>query len=377
MKTTDIVPGSKTSEIVPFEELKTSTRTIVVYSNIEISLIRAFMGMYITPVDVPLTSKKKNVDRKKLTGPYGAIISVQKGNLYRGVNMRRNKTHWCTANCRRMGTTKTGKQVKLRTVVELSELVEGTDDIYNINYYCTECERYYTLRQLGKNTSFLNQTTVVLALEDIVINIMVFRDTFKVAGCKTDANAIEAIRILWEDHIQKLNDIYDNKAWALKEKWADSSPKFLFRPVMRNMNFRLAFYIDREKLNMLMNRKEYKDIVFMSQCETTGNTNVNIKMYTEKPDAHRYECLTYPNKDGSGDAFIELVKDNYLKDTSAKKPERITLVVFSTSEVILSGRYPDVMKERYEFFIKEMLKNRKAIEEKIVEPQFSIKDFIM
>lgn len=334
------------------------------------------MGLYITPVDVPLTSKKKNVDRKKLTGPYGSIISVQKGNLYRGVNMRRNKTHWCTANCRRMGVTKTGKPVKLKTVIEIPSAVEGTD-IYNIRYYCTECERYYSLRQLGKNTSFLNQTTVVLALDEIVINIMVFKDNFKVAGCKTDDNAIEAIMILWEDHIQKLNSTFNNRAWALKEKWSDTTPRFLFRPVMRNMNFRLAFFIDREKLNLLMNKKEYRDIVFMSQCETTGNTNVNIKMYTEKPDAHRYECLTYPAADGTGVPYIELVKDNYLKDTVTKKPERITLVVFSTSEVILSGRYPDVMKDRYEFFIKEMLKNRKAIEEKIVEPQFSIKDFII
>lgn len=366
-------------EIIPFNQLKTSTRTIVVHTNLIFNLIYVFAGLYVTAVDTPLTSKKKKVDRKRLSGPYGAVIGVQKGNLYRGINLRTNETHWCTSNCRRKGTTKTGKVVEINTVVERSELIEGTD-IYRIRYYCTECETYYTLRQLGRNTSFQNQTTIVLSLGDIVINVMLFKDNFKMAGCKTDDNATDAIRILWEDQIQGLNAHYGFDVWSLK-KDGDlkkySTPRFLFRPVMRNMNFKLAFFVDRNQLNLLMNKSKYSDTVAMSRCDTTGNANVNIKMHTAKPDDHYYDCLVYPSADGSGKVQLIPVKDNDLKTKKDRKPVRITFVVFSSAEVILSGRYPSMMKDRYEFFIKEMQKHRKQLEEKIVSTKLSVSDFLI
>lgn len=345
-----------------FQELKTSTRTVMVYSNVLFHLPKIFRGLYITPVDVPLTKKKKNVDKKRLSAPYGAIISVQKGIHYRGIDLRKSRKHWCACNCRR--TERRGnKDVQINTVIEKPHLIEGTD-IYEIRYFCTECERYYTIKQLKKITNFLNQVTIVISIGDIILNIMMFKDNFKIAGCKEDNDAIEATMILWEDYVGKIS-----KGWRLKPQSIGEEPKFVFRLVMRNVDFKLGFFIDREALNNLMNSPEYIEYVSMSQCETTGHTNVNIKMYARKPIGYMYDCLVMPP--GKKSYFVKIPHNPY-KPKKDKKEKFTTFIVFSSSEIILSGRYEENMRNMYEFFVKECVDHRKDIEECIVEPEVDL-----
>ena len=253
-----------------FDQLKTSTRTVMVYSNISFDLMKIFNNVHITPVDTPLTKKKKNVDKKRLIAPYGSIISIQKGNLFRGIDIRKSKKHWCAANCGE--TVQRGKKiVKINTITEVPLLIEGTD-IHEIKYYCSQCKKYYTLKQLKKITNFLNQVTIVLSIGSVILNIMMFKDNFKIAGCKEDNDAVEAAMILWQEYITRIHD-----GWTSRPQFEKEDPRFLFRLVMRNVDFKLGFFIDRKALNMLMNSEKYSDRVFMSQCETTGHTNVNIK----------------------------------------------------------------------------------------------------
>lgn len=368
----------KDAKILPFEELKTSTCTVLAYSNVQFDLARIFTGLYITKVDVPLTTKKRAVDKKKLSAPYGAIVSTSCSNMYRGINMKSHRTHWCAANCRRMRTNNKGREVKKDTIVEESFLIEGTD-VYQIRYFCTDCKQYYTLRQLEKNTNFLNQTTIEISIGEIILHIMVFKDNFKVAGCRTVDDAVVAIRILWEDHIRHMKPTLGIRPWQMGKKWQDQDPRFLFRLVMRNINFSIGFCIDRERLNRLMNEEKYRDVVHMSQCETTGNTNVNIKMHTHKPKDHRFYTLEYPKstlRQKVCEPVVLGLADNVYGTKKKDKKIWTTMVVFSTSQVILSGRYPEVMKKRYQFFIDELIRNRHKIEEKIRAPDKTLKEYL-
>ncbi len=341
-----------------FEDLKTSTKTLMIYTNICFNLDRIFQELKITSVDVPLTKKKKNVDKKRLVAPYGAIISVMKGIKFRGIDIRKKRKHWCTANCR-IVEKRGNKDVSIHTVIEEPYLIEGTD-IHEIKYFCTNCKQYYSLKQLKKITNFLNQVTIVLSIGHIILNIMMFKDNFKLAGCKYDDDATEATIILWKNYIRNISD-----GWHLKPEALNDSPKFVFSLVMKNVDFKLGFSIDREKLNILMNSPIYKDKVFMSQCETTGHTNVNIKMYTAKPTDYKYDCLVIPI---DTDAFFIQLSSNPYKPNKQSKNEYATLIAFSSSEIILSGRYDNNMKEIYEFFVAEVIKNRNVIEEKINKP---------
>lgn len=327
----------------------------MVYTNMVFDLEKIFTNVPITKITPPLTKKKKNVDKKKLSADYGSIINIQKGIRYRGVDIRKVKKHWCICTCRQI-IKKGNKSVKVNTIIEKPILVESTD-IYELRYYCTQCERYYKISELKKITNFLNQVTIVLSIGKVILNIMLFKDNFKIAGCKENNDAVEAAMILWEDYISKIPG-----AWKFKDD--ETEQKFVFQLVMRNVDFKLGFFIDREALNVLMNSEEYSDKVFMSQCETTGHTNVNIKMYAIKPKDFEYDCLVYPEE---GEVYITSLKENPYKIKKEKKMYT-TFIVFSSSEIILSGRYEKNMEDMYNFFVNEALKHRKDIEEKIVQP---------
>jgi hypothetical protein len=356
---------SKKYDVPEFKNLKTSTRTIMVYSNMSFNLLKIFRDVYITPVHTPLTKKKKNVDKKKLIAPYGAIISVQKGNCFRGIDIRKSQKHWCAANCRET-TLRGEKEVNVNTIIEIPYIIEGTD-VYEIKYYCLKCKLYYNLKQLKKIINFLNQVTIVLSIGPVILNIMLFKDNFKIAGCKNNDDSIEATIILWQDYFSK---IYNG--WKFLPQFNDKEPRFIFRLVMRNVDFKLGFFINRKALNELMNSKSYTDRIFMSQCETTGHTNVNIKMYAQQPDLYDYDCLVIPTDE---DPYFIKLKSNIYKVKKTKK-EYTTFIVFSSSEIILSGKYEEEMKADYEFFVSEVIKNKNLIEEKIEEPGIDLLSFL-
>ena len=337
-----------------YKDLKTSTRTVMVYCNISFDLTKIFESINITDIEAPLTKKKKNVDKKRLIAPYGAVISLQKENLIRGIDLRKAKKHWCPA-CQ-VVVIKAEREVKVNTVEERLAIIPGTD-IKEIQYFCTKCETYFTLKQLKKIINFLNQITIVLSIDKIILNIMLFKNNFKIAGCKNDDDAVEASMILWQNYI------LPSKRWSIISD--EKHPKFVFCLVMRNVDFRLGFFIDRKELNRLMNDKKYSNKIFMSQHESTAHTNVNIKMFAKKPRGYMHDCLVMPQNKES--YFVKL-RHNPYKPKKKKKAKYTTAIVFSSSEIILSGRYDETMKKSYEFFVKTTVSNRKLIEEKLKSP---------
>jgi len=347
--------------ILPFEELKTSTITVMTYTNVQFEFKEIFEQIPITKIDVPLTKKRKNVDKKRLKAPREAVIGVQSGPFFRGVDTRKKKKHWCELNCQ-LTERKNDKDVKILTMVEEPRQIENSD-VWEIWYYCTNCELHYTAKQLKKIPNFLNQGTIVISIGDIILNMMMFKDKIKIAGCKKMADAIDGILILWKKYIKKIGS-----GWKSKK-----TPEFVFRQVMRNVDFKLGFPIDRRKLKELMKSPEYKDKVYMAQCENTSHTSVNIKMYKHKPDGFRYKCLVIPK---SNKHYFMYKRINPYKPDKKKKKKYTTFIVFSSSETILSGRYCEDMKLMYEFFIKTVMANKSTIEEIIEEPDRPLTNYL-
>lgn len=295
-----------------FTDLKTSTKTVMVYTNILFNIKDIFRTLPITPIDIPLTKKKHKVDKKRITAPYGAIYSISTKKEFRGVDLKAKRDP--------------------KTVIEPK----------SIDY-------------------FLNQLTIVMSIGKINLNIMMFKDSLKIVGCKDTDDAGEAMMILWENYIRKSRV----PLYTLKPNETDV--RFLFKVVMRNVDFKLGFFVDRQTLNTLMNSTKYKEEILMSQYETTEHTNVNIKMFSKKPKGFLYDCLIYNINPKKPPHFVKYSNNPYKNPKKKKKPNYITFIVFSSSEIILSGRYDSMMKKRYEFFVNEMFKNRKIIEENILE----------
>jgi len=372
-------------KVTPFEDLLTSTATVMVYSNLNLRLLKIFGHIAITQIVPPLTKKKNLIDKKKLEAPYGAIISLQHDIFIRGIRMSKKKKYWCPT-CQLVNTDRDGQESQIHTVEEELRPIKKSEakeknlplDTKKIHFVCSECDREFQIKQLRKIVPFLNQVTIVLSIGNVIVNIMMFRDNFKLAGNKSYEDAIETVMILWENYISGIEEGWNFRPIKNPETGITETGKdvhFLFELVMRNVDFRLGFPIDKKKLNRLMNREEYKDRVHLSQCETTSATHVNIKMHTEKPEDFEYDVLVYEKGKNNDGYFIQMKDNRYAKKKKVGN-KHITFIVFSSAEIILTGRYFKNMKEQYEFFVKTATANRNEIEEKINKPKISIREYL-
>ena len=367
-----IVETSSPKIIKSFNELPVSTITVMVYSNIHFETERIFKSIPITHINPPLTKKKKHIDKHKLSAPYGSIISSQHNVYIRGLRMSKKKRYWCPT-CQLYDED----DKKILTIdEEITDLDEGEEKnnmppgTRKIIFYCQSCEKYIPSNTLRKIIPFLNQVTIVLSIGSIFINIMIFKDSCKIAGSKTFEDATETLMILWEDFIQPKSvpllmgsiDALDN--WKFRDDLdIQKDVHFLFEPVMINVDFSIGFPIDKSKLNKFMNRPQYKEKVFLCFCEKTSSTHVNIKMFANKPSQYQYYILCYDNAGISSPHF--LVSSDKVYHRKKPKEKYTTLIVFSSSQVILTGRYPDNMEDNYDFFMDMAWKNRDAITETI------------
>jgi len=290
------------SKYPEFDELETSTRTSTVYSNLTLDLHKIYHGLPITVLkdeEIPKTKKRALIDKKKLSAPRGSILSVQNRHEVRGLD------------------TRTKKPAKVTPV-----------------------------------DWFLNQITILISNGERILNIMMFSDCLKIVGCKELDDCLDAINLFFRTFVEENRDW-----WKLKVE-SDEPPTFCVSSVMRNMDFHLGFDIDRCALNALMNEPKYENIVFMSQYETTGHTNVNIKTFGDGEEV--YYLLKM--KSGEETEVEELNSNPFSKKKKSKK-SYVTFIVFSSSETIISGRSEKAMKERYEFFINTIKDNRHLIED--------------
>jgi hypothetical protein len=348
------------SDVKNFDELNASTITTMIYSNMFFNLPNLFKKLPLEKnVDIVYTKKQKNIDKKKLVAPYGSIISIQTKNFIRGINTRRSVKQWCTI-CRPTVTVNNRE----KKVLSCSEVLHPTeDDISEIKYFCSKCNKTYKGSELKKIGHFLNQTTFDFSIGDGFLNVMIFKDSIKVAGCKSEDDAKNMIHFLWSAYFCPMiaNNI---EVATLKE--GSSKPSFTIETVMKNYGFNLGFGILREPLNLLMNDDKYSDKIYMSEYESTGHTNVNIKMFSEKPDDFKYKNIEYENFE-TCTPTIRDVEDIFGKKVSKKKGEYVTFIVFSSSEVILSGKYTENMRELYNFFRKIINENKEMLREQLLE----------
>lgn len=400
-----------------FNELKVSTITVVVYSNIFFDFLKLFNKLPIVQnpygVNLNRNRKRKLVNKKDLDVPYGSIVMVNYGNHIRGLDMRKTKKrHWCYYTCR-LTQRKGDKIVKINTVVEEHVPVEGSD-LKEIRYWCTNCQRYYTLKQLDKICNFLNQLTVVLSIGNgTYLSIMVFSNKIKIAGCRRKREAYEAIMILWENYVREtdcyipletFNAIEEEKPsqesidaavakfnTLLLERSIDPLSKtnftarFLFRTVMRNVGFNLGFYINRQQFNDMMNGYSATgNLVKASFCDTTAHPNVRTKYFTFRPLGHTYRVLNIPadSSEREDASFFENATNNDFKMASngkkekdKRKTELLTAIVFLSSQVIFSSRYKEDSKRIYQHFIETINKHRLEISEQPDAQQSLLKDF--
>ena len=199
------VTKSKPYEPPHFENLKTSTMTVMVYPNIQMDLRLLFRKILITKVEIPYTKKQKNVDKKRLLAPDGTIVSLQLGNWMRGIDTRKKRKIWCTV-CRPIEIDG-NREKKIKTVTEVPitnrtlKNPKYPSDAHTFKMYCSRCDQTYKIKEIKKINHFLNQLNILVSIGSTrpLLSVMAFKTSFKIAGCKSLEDAQEAVLCLWQN----------------------------------------------------------------------------------------------------------------------------------------------------------------------------------
>lgn len=355
--------------IKEYNDLKPSLITNMVYigADIVFDLDKIYKELPVMTedyqgVEIPLTKKGK-IDKKGIRAPYGSIISIQKGSFLRGAKLKKPKKEWCTI-CKPYYIKSNGEREKKNTIIEVFVDDPVERDACEIKFYCSECDKTYSRREIKKVNHFLNQVTVNIFLENnLLLNIMLFKNSIKIANCKNELDdSVEVLMILFQEYLDES---------FLLSKSQDGKLNCIIETVMRNVDLKLGFDIDRVKLSKLLNKKNFADRVSECLYEPGDQSNVNIKMYNKIPENYKFNHAVYDWKSKN----FKLTKydgiPNFLesKHTLAlQKFKAITFIVFCSSEIILSSRYKQSTVDSYNFFISLLFENKEYISEKIIIP---------
>lgn len=295
-----------------FEDIVVSTKTFIVKTNLVIDLKKLFECIPVT--DYKMIPKKRgrkkkiNFEETNKDIVNGSIITMKYENQVKGVDLKVRKT------------------------------------------------------KKKKSKWFRNSFTVVIIIDFKPVNFKICQNgMFQITGAKFDSQAEDCIKFIWQIISKENgNNIYNFSR--------GSSLEAVFIPAMRNIDFSLGFYVDREKLTRYMNSQTE----FHSLLETSfGYTGVNIKfpikddikdmklkkLSFKKDNTIEETCLTY------GEYTSELPEKEQIK--KLKKNRYTTFLIFHSGKCIVSSITAEITKPAYEYFHQIIKRCRHEIEEKL------------
>ena len=194
-----------------------------------------------------------------------------------------------------------------------------------------------------------------------MINLKISKDKFQITGCKHESHYIECIKYLYEN-ILLSQKITGEKLYYLKP--GQLYPKIIFNVVMKNIDFKLGFSINRELLDTFIR----ENTEFISCFDGSVATGVNIKIKSNIPYETTLKCMEvhddeikYSHVDYS-EYFTYFSEKEKKKE--AKKKKYHTFLVFCSGSVIQSGSGPE-METVYNNFMSVITRNKSLFEEKL------------
>jgi hypothetical protein len=223
-------------------------------------------------------------------------------------------------------------------------------------------------KKTESKTYFLNSVTIIVLLENgKTVNTKISKNgKFQITGCKENHHFIDCLKYIFK-HIYNIKKYIGVSIFKMKTE--HSLPKIIFNTVMKNIDYKVNFNIQRDKLDTFINN----NTEFYSLFEASINTGVNIKMKSDNSHDDFLPCLEFLDLNDS-EKYIEkeVSYDEYLSflDEKEKQKELIkekytTILAFSSGALIQSGSGEKNMKSVYYKFYKLMMENRKLIEEKL------------
>lgn len=297
-----------------FENIKVSTNTFIIKTNINVNIKKLFETLPITEYIVVPKKRGRKPDGEMKTDPNkditdGSIITLELCNDIRGVQLKKRKRR------------------------------EGSATDY-----------------------FRNSITIIMVIDKKLINFKISRNgKFQMTGCKHEKHAEESVKYVW-NYIRNNQDLYNFTN-------GDTIFRAIFVPAMRNIDFNLGFYIDREKLDEYFNSStEYHSLLETS----IGYTGVNIKIPVSKPITDLALKQLSCSKSGRWLKPTYIPYQEYLnmmepkeRDKKLKKTYYNTFLIFQSGCCILSSMCAEFGKDSYYDFRNIINSKRDLFEEKL------------
>ena len=208
----------------------------------------------------------------------------------------------------------------------------------------------------SKKGEFRNQKTTCIYILDKMITAKIFpTGKFHLTGCKNLAHQRYA-SIELANHIRRINT--PEEPTIIMDDPAKGVPlKIVLEVVMVNVDFTINFSVDQKKLDKLLQQ----ECDFYTIYDTPCNTSVNCKICYTEPTDRSYQQIIL-----TGTVNNPKIKFTITKICEKAKEKAVrthTFLVFSSSKVILSGRYYDTeMNKAYYKFNKFVNDHRAEIE---------------
>ena len=294
-----------------FDDIKVSTKTFIVTTNTVIHLQNLFDYINITPYNFVV--KKRG--RKKKNESVDAVEIIEDGSII---------------------TAKFERQIK------------GID-----------LKQRKNQNKKKKGKWFRNSLTVVMILNNKPVNMKIYKNgVFQITGCKIDSHSEECVKFLW-NMVKDVENIY--------EFTSEDHLRCFYIPAMRNMDFSVGFYIDREKLAKYMSTQTE----FHSLLETSfGYTGVNIKvplMQSIEDLKIKKSCYIDNSWSETPTTYAEYIETLSKKEAEKKlKKKRFnTFLCFHSGKIIVSSISEETTREPYEYFLRIIRRCYDQIEERL------------
>jgi len=299
-----------------FSNIKISTQTIIALSNMTFDLTPIYK--YLPVTDYVVVKRKRGRKRRvevvnpNRDVPAGSIISVQNKTNIRGITIKKQKE---------------------------------------------------------SKTYFLNSLTLVVVLESgKLINVKITKNgKFQITGCKNDSHFMKCVEYVYKNIIES-ERVTGEKLFSFKD--GSTTPKIIFNIVMKNIDFKLGFSIEREKLDTFIS--QYTN--FTSYYDGSITTGVNIKIKSGTPYDSRLKCIELMQDNSIKSYMVDYSEYfNLLDDKEQKKEQKKkkyhTFLVFCSGSVIQSGSGPE-MEIVYNDFMNILLENQPQFEERLNTANF-------
>jgi hypothetical protein len=215
-----------------------------------------------------------------------------------------------------------------------------------------------------KKSFFRNSVTIQMKIaENKFVNGKICANgKFQITGCSKDEYAYQFIYILYEKMLESSKQIGEEIVTIVKNSiFKTDCPTAIINVVMKNINFKIGFRIHREKLDEYIRLNTDYYSLFLSDLHTC----VNIKM---KSQHHAEEKLDMVIMNGIHDITIQKIDFSlysmyYDYNKKLNKDKYHTFLVFYSGSVILSSSGPDT-EAVYNEFVRIISQQKELFQDK-------------